>query len=305
MTPARPDHPSRADAWHGWWLEPGSGGEFRCLPEWRVLPRVVEDYTFWFVRGGVGLLRCGHETRPMAAGDLLLVPPGVRHSAEHDATRPLWVITAHFAVRSASGQAGRLPPEALPPLHRHLREPHVFDSYFVRLLALRALRPPGWSTIAGALLHVLLAEVWREDAQLATAPALGDDAYPAIAHALLRLETDGRYFTSPSALAQDCGFSPAHFSRIFRRQFGCTPQHYLLRRRIERAHHLLLESDLSVRQIARSLGYRDVYFFSRQFKASVGQPPVAFRRGARPELNTRLRGGATEGTGREAGERRN
>jgi len=42
-----------------------------------------------------------------------------------------------------------------------------------------------------------------------------------------------------------------------------------------------VESDLSVRKIAQTLDYRDVYFFTRQFKSTVGQPPAAFRRAAR------------------------
>ncbi len=175
----------------------------------------------------------------------------------------------------------RLPPELMLPLHRHLLEPHVFDGYFARLLVLLTLRPPGWAMVAGALLRLVLTEVCREDAQLAAVPRLGYDAYPAIAQTLLRLETDGLYSSTPGTLARSCGFSPGHFSRIFRQQFGCTPQRYLLQRRIDHARHLLQESDLAVRQIAQSLGYRDVYFFSRQFKALVGQPPAAFRRAAR------------------------
>ena len=65
-----------------------------------MLPRILEDYTFWFVRGGVATLRCGPEPCQMATGDLLLVPPNVNHSAEHDSARPLWVVTAHFTVHS-------------------------------------------------------------------------------------------------------------------------------------------------------------------------------------------------------------
>ncbi len=264
-----------------WWLEPGIVGEFYCAPEWHVLPRLLGDYTFWFVRGGVGTLTCAGRDYGLTAGDLLVVPPGVVHAATHDPARPLWVITTHFTVHTHEGVLPSLPSEADPSLHRHLIEPHAFDAYFTRLLALRALQPPEWQAVSSALLLLLLTELRREDAQFTLALTRGCHDHPAIAQALLRLETKGRYFATSGALAKACGFSLGHFCRVFQRQFGCPPQHYLLQRRIDRARQLLLESDLNMRQVAQALGYRDVYFFTRQFKALVGQPPAAFRREAR------------------------
>lgn len=269
---------------HSWTVEPVTVNEFHCPPEWRVLPRTLSDFTFWIVRDGRGELCCADQTYPMDAGDLLLVPPEVRHWATHDPSRPLWVVTAHFMPVLTAGGPRPLMPEALPPVRRHLIDPQVFDAYFARLLASRALQPPAWQMLARALYLVLLAELCREDMEARMTTANRWNCYPVIAQVLLKLEAGGRYFVHPRALATACGFSPSHFSRLFRREFGCTPQHYLLRRRIERAQHLLLESDLSVQQVAQTLGYRDVYFFTRQFTALAGQPPAAYRRATRTTL---------------------
>jgi len=118
------------------------------------------------------------------------------------------------------------------------------------------------------------------DPALASHPGTREEVL-AIAQALRCLESDGQYFVTPGTLAQACGFSTGYFSRLFRQQFGRTPQEQLVSRRIARARHLLMESDLSVQQVAQSLGYRDIYFFTRQFKQHVGQPPAAFRAAAR------------------------
>jgi AraC-like DNA-binding protein len=236
----------------------------------------------WYIRGGVATLNIDGQESPFVAGDLVCVPPGVVHSATHDPARPLWTITTHFTFRDATGAAQTLPPDVLPRTRCATREPHVFDAYFERLLALAALQPPVWRAVAGGLILVMLVELYREHAQAVIGPATGRSAYPAIAQALLRLEAEGHFFATSSSLASACGLSRGYFNRLFRRQFGRTPQEYLVTRRIERARYLLLESDLSVQQVARSLGYRDVYFFTRQFKAHVGQPPLAFRRAARP-----------------------
>lgn len=58
-----------------------------------------------------------------------------------------------------------------------------------------------------------------------------------------------------------------------------TPLHdYVLQTRLVRARHLLGETDLPIKAIAEQLGYRDVYFFTRQFRSVVGVPPGAYRK---------------------------
>lgn len=56
----------------------------------------------------------------------------------------------------------------------------------------------------------------------------------------------------------------------------------MIRARIERARHLMRESPLSLKQIAATLGYTDVYFFHRQFKAVTGLTPGQWRRRETP-----------------------
>lgn len=79
-------------------------------------------------------------------------------------------------------------------------------------------------------------------------------------------------------LARKLGVSLPHFSRAFRAVMGVSPREYQLRVRIDRARHLLAESDLSVGEIARSLGYSDLFFFSRQFAQHAGVSPTGYRR---------------------------
>ncbi len=54
---------------------------------------------------------------------------------------------------------------------------------------------------------------------------------------------------------------------------------FVVQARINRGRILLTESSLTVSEIAAALGYDDIYFFSRQFKAKTGVSPTAFREG--------------------------
>jgi AraC-like DNA-binding protein len=78
--------------------------------------------------------------------------------------------------------------------------------------------------------------------------------------------------------AREIGYSTDHYSRMFRRLTGQTPQAFQITRRVERARALLRETVLPIKEIAGMLGYADVFYFSRQFKAQTGQSPAAFRK---------------------------
>lgn len=82
-------------------------------------------------------------------------------------------------------------------------------------------------------------------------------------------------------LAAEAGYSADHFARVFRKVTGRSPRDAIVAARINRARQLLAESSMTISQIADVLGYRDVYFFSRQFKQKVGRTPSDYRGGRR------------------------
>jgi AraC family transcriptional regulator len=68
-----------------------------------------------------------------------------------------------------------------------------------------------------------------------------------------------------------------HFAAQFRLATGFTPHAYLLRRRVERAQKLLLESDWPIAQIALDCGFGTQSHFSAAFKRMVGESPTWWR----------------------------
>jgi AraC-like DNA-binding protein len=78
-----------------------------------------------------------------------------------------------------------------------------------------------------------------------------------------------------SAVAQR---SKAHFSRSFKQVFGEPPHAYVVRRRLERACHLMITSSASLREIAQSVGFSDQAHLCRLFRQAFGQSPSSWRR---------------------------
>jgi len=80
-----------------------------------------------------------------------------------------------------------------------------------------------------------------------------------------------------SGIASQYGFSCAYLTKIFKEHTGTSPGRYLKGYRIGIAKKLLMDSDLSVKEIARKVGFEDQFHFSKNFKNMVGISPLQFR----------------------------
>ncbi len=79
-------------------------------------------------------------------------------------------------------------------------------------------------------------------------------------------------------VAEHSHLSISYFSKLFHDHVGMSFQEYICSSRIELAKRQLLSNrQLSISNIAYDLGYKDVSYFSRQFKKHTGCTPSAFR----------------------------
>jgi AraC family transcriptional regulator len=72
--------------------------------------------------------------------------------------------------------------------------------------------------------------------------------------------------------------SPAHFSRKFKLAVGESPHAHVVRRRLERACHLMMTSSEPLSEIALSVGFSDQAHLCRLFRQAFGQSPASWRR---------------------------
>ena len=80
-----------------------------------------------------------------------------------------------------------------------------------------------------------------------------------------------------NTLAAIACMSTDHFIRTFRDTIGETPKQHINRRILEQAQIQLSTSDLSIKSIAKSLGYDDHSYFIRMFRKKTGQTPHQYR----------------------------
>ncbi len=76
---------------------------------------------------------------------------------------------------------------------------------------------------------------------------------------------------------QSTGMSDSWFRRLFREKYGIAPMSFRQRLLHERAQRLLLNTNLTIKEISFQLGYDSQNYFSRIFKNSEGVSPLHFR----------------------------
>ena len=102
------------------------------------------------------------------------------------------------------------------------------------------------------------------------------------------LDTEHPANISMQNVCKKLNYSPAHISRTFRKLYGVTFTAYLQKLKLAQSCRLLLETDLSVEQVAESVGYKNVQFFHRIFREHYQLSPLQYRKTGKHNKKTPL-----------------
>ena len=91
------------------------------------------------------------------------------------------------------------------------------------------------------------------------------------------VENNYIYDISMQEAAEDMGYSDAYFSKLFKQYFNQNFTAYLTEYRIKKAKELLSNTNHSIKDISRMLGYTDSNYFAKIFKRLVGEIPSKYR----------------------------
>jgi len=246
---------------------------YRCEPAWRWKPAPFRDFDLWIVLAGRGTLTCGGADHALRTGAGFVFQPGDRIEAAHDPENPLVVFACHFFRAEPSRETRRF---LRPLLHATFG-----DIDFTGRCAEQATRVyeqgPAGRRFAAALVGQLVAQaLLLAERRDAVRPA--DERFAVLA---LQIRSRPSAEWAVPAMAAHCALSTAQFNRRFRQALGSSPRQYVLRERMGRAATLLRETDLSIKEIAEALGYREVFYFHRQFRQWFGRTPREMRLSSR------------------------
>lgn len=129
--------------------------------------------------------------------------------------------------------------------------------------------------ISEQLIHARLRP--RQDHQrLPLAKRLGTHRRPLV-DAVALMEQHIEQPLSIAELTARIGLSPRQLQRLFLDELGKRPRDYYVELRLDRARHLLEETDRDILSIGLACGFTSASSFSRAYRQHYGQPPSASR----------------------------
>jgi AraC family transcriptional activator of pobA len=175
-------------------------------------------------------------------------------------------------VRGAAGGVQRLkvPPEERPSWSEHLSALEI---------ELRQ-RHDGYREAVLAHLTLLLVGLSRLAADVVGDLRLNDE--PLLAEVFGFIEEHYGEPISLKDVARAVSLSRGHLTTVVRRKTGRTVQAWIAERRMAQARRLLVETDLSVEEVGRRVGYGESGYFVRSFRRTHGATPLAWRGAGSP-----------------------
>jgi len=101
---------------------------------------------------------------------------------------------------------------------------------------------------------------------------------PAIRRVIDILRNERCWSITAAAMAERVHLSEAYFSRLFRQTVGKSFSDYVTERRLTAAQNWLLQTDLSIAEIAHRCGFSRQSYFTRRFRKWFGETPSSYRR---------------------------
>jgi AraC family transcriptional regulator, glycine betaine-responsive activator len=129
--------------------------------------------------------------------------------------------------------------------------------------------------VADQLIHTSLRS-GKEEQRLSIPTRIGV-RHPKLASIVQRMEDNLEEPVSPSVLAQDADLSTRQLERLFRRYLHRSPKRYYMELRLQKARNLLLQTDMSVINVALACGFTSPSHFSKCYRALFETTPYRER----------------------------
>lgn len=242
-----------------------------CEPNWQVPQSVIHNHILLLVTSGSITYTIDGQPLFLRKGDALFAPRGAIRSAENSGLESPEIYVAHF--RSEPGETVLPLLQERRPLHLHI-QPFHYDYFKQRFSRLTQswLRKTAYSSI---VCHSVLLEMLAIINEEAASRYLPGKPYSIVMQLQDYIVNHYRNPISITELAAFVDRTPNYVSTVFKQITGQTITAYTQQIRISAARDLLINSQMTVGEIADYLGFCEQSYFNKVFKKITGMPPSA------------------------------
>ena len=116
-----------------------------------------------------------------------------------------------------------------------------------------------------------------QDTQRLSVPTRIGVRHPKLSQVIQIMEANIEEPISPAILARDVGMSTRQLERLFRRYLNRSPKRYYMELRLQKARNLLMQTDMSVINVALACGFASPSHFSKCYRAHYQTTPYRER----------------------------
>ncbi len=231
------------------------------------------DYHILYITEGKCYTQVFEKPVTINAGELFLIPPYEKHIYSFKASDRPVSCYLHFSGTGCEKllyDIGLFPDRIL-----NLKKSRSLENVFEKLCREFHLKKPFYEKLCSSYLVEFLTLAGRKNEELKN-PVMSKNKREIdnILNVMIEEYTINR---PVSDYAEICHLSVSRFQHIFKACTGQTPVEYINTIRINHAKEYLINTDLSVSDIAEAVGFSDQNYFSRNFKRYTGISPKKFR----------------------------
>lgn len=241
--------------------------------DWHSVPHTHSYAELFYVVGGMGQIRIDQEMYPISARQLAIISPNVMHTEVSLNASPLeYVVLGIEGLEISASDSGE---SRFTILNSH--ESDSIAACLQNILREAYNKLPGNEIICQAYMEILLTHLTRSTDFSVSEHPISSSNNQCVT---IRRYIDA-HFKEPltlDQLAQIAHINKYHLAHSFKEAFGISPISYQLNRRIEESCYLLRQTDMSLSQIARVLGFSSSSYFSQLFRKVKKMSPSEFRK---------------------------
>lgn len=251
-------------------------GAEQCDKNYSFGPSIRDNYVLHFIVSGKGQFSVKGKTTNLQAGDLFLLPQNEVTFYQADAEDPwsyIWVGFSGTRAKAILQQTSLLEHYFL---HSTIHSPILKTMQAIIELPIHKLHIITELSLVGQL-QTLLAQLIDEFPN--------DHLYEAnhltLNYVQQAIKMIHNFYNTPlkvTEIAEKLSLSRSYLYKIFKKETGYSIKEYILQVKMERSCQLLLHPNLTITEIAYSVGYLDPLTFSSVFKHYFHISPSEYRR---------------------------
>ncbi len=241
--------------------------------DWKDINYTPEYNKFYYICDGEGWLKVGDSEYYPNAGQLFLMPAGIKQSYSAINSNPYTKYWCHFTAKI--GDKNLFDVIKLPHYIDVIDKEKV-DSIFHEVVeSFNSIELSASLMLKASILGLIA--YYLDNSTVKTAEVFNHGTLEMLSVVIEYINNNFHKNITIEELSSIAHLHPNYFIKVFKNQMGSSPIHFLNKRRIDEARLLLTSTNLTATEISSRIGFSNLYYFSKLFKEYTGSSPSVYK----------------------------